>query len=79
MNVQEQPDGRWVLGNPVGQCPQCKADNVVKYAANGRAEVWHAPTDCCDWARARERRFEMMRRAEEDRDERREQHMAGRA
>ena len=77
MNVNVEADGRWVLGNPVGQCPKCGAPNAVKYAANGRAEVWHAPTDCCDWSKARERRFDLMRRAEADRDERREAHLAG--
>jgi hypothetical protein len=77
MNVNVESDGRWVLGNPVGACPKCKAPAAVKYAANGKAEVWHAPTDCCDWARERERRFDGMRQREAERDERREEHMAG--
>jgi hypothetical protein len=67
VNVQEQPDGRWVLGNPVGQRSKCKAPNAVKYVANGRAEVWHAPTDRCDWARKREREFDAAAREDEHR------------
>ena len=50
-------DGRWVLGDRNAVCPKCRAPAAVHYAANGRAEFWHAPTDCCDWARARERQF----------------------
>ena len=63
-------DGRWILGDPQARCPKCDHEAAVHYATNGRAEVWHAPTDCCEWARARERAFHRMavedeRRAEE--------------
>lgn len=64
-----QEDGRWVLGDRNATCPQCNAPAAVKYAGNGKAEVWHAPTDCCDYARARERRFAAMAAAAERRDE----------
>lgn len=50
-------DGRWVLGDLTCVCPSCGAVAAVHYAANGKAEVWHPPTDCCDWARGRERQF----------------------
>ena len=50
-------DDRMVLGNKNARCHSCNAEAAVHYATNGRAEFWHAPTDCCDWARARERRF----------------------
>ena len=60
-------DGRWILGNPVATCAKCDAPAAVHYAANGKAEVWHAPTDCCDWARERERRFDAMAREDEHR------------
>ena len=56
MNVTMTED-RIVLGNPAATCHECGAEAAVKYAANGRAEFWHAPTDCCEWAKARERRF----------------------
>jgi hypothetical protein len=62
-------DGRWVLGNPVATCAKCGAPAAVNYAANGKAEFWHAPTDCCDWSRARERRFDAMARADDARTE----------
>ena len=55
MNVRTGEDGRWVLGNPNATCQWCGAPAAVNYAANGRAEVWHAPTDCCEKARARNR------------------------
>lgn len=55
-------DGRWVLGDRNACCHHCRAPAAVHYASNGRAEFWHAPTDCCDWARARERRFSAMSR-----------------
>ncbi len=66
--------GRWILGNPVAVCARCHAPAAVHYAANGRAEWWHAPTDCCDWAKEREFRFDAMAREDEHRTrERREQ------
>jgi len=75
--VNVEGDGRWVLGDKNTKCRHCNAEAAVHYAANGRAEVWHAPTDCCDWARERERRFDGMRQREAERDQRREEHMAG--
>ena len=67
MNHTVTPDGRWILGNPVATCRHCGAAAAVHYAANGRAEFWHAPTDCCAYARAREERFDAMRQEDEDR------------
>lgn len=69
-DVQKGEDGRWILGDPNARCSKCGHEASVHYATNGRAEAWHAPTDCCDWARARERQFHRMavddeRRAEE--------------
>ena len=66
MNVTAIED-RMVLGDRNAKCHECGAEAAVKYAANGRAEFWHAPTDCCEWSRARERRFDHMRREEEHR------------
>ena len=66
MNVTMTED-RIVLGNPAATCHECGASAVVKHAANRKAELWHAPTDCCEWSRARERRFDHMRREEEHR------------
>ena len=60
MNVDVEGDGRWVLGDKNARCPHCKATAAVHYAANGRAELWHAPTDCCNYSRERERRFHAM-------------------
>ena len=60
MKFTTTEDGRWVLGNKNARCPKCDADAAVHYATNGKAEVWHPPTDCCDWARARERAFHRM-------------------
>ena len=57
MNLVIGEDGRWVLGNPNARCRECGAPAAVHYAANGKAEVWHAPVDCCEYARARELRF----------------------
>ena len=65
MNLRTGDDGRWILGNPNARCPKCDHEAAVHYAGNGRAEVWHPPTDCCDWARARERRFDTMRQADD--------------
>lgn len=56
-----------MLGDPNARCPSCGAPAAVHYATNGRAEVWHAPTDCCDYAKARERRFDRMRQESDDR------------
>jgi hypothetical protein len=72
VNVNVEAGGRWVLGDPFGQCPHCKAPNTVKHAQNGRAEVWHAPTNCCEWSRARERKFDAASR--EDAHRAREHH-----
>lgn len=66
-NVRVADDGRWVLGDPNATCASCGAEAAVHYAENGRAEFWHAPTDCCEYARRREQRFEAMRRGEEHR------------
>jgi hypothetical protein len=63
-------DGRWVLGNPVATCRHCGAPAAVHYAENGKAEVWHAPTDCCAYSRARERRFDEMRQEDDQRADR---------
>ena len=71
--VRTTDDGRWVLGDPNTRCPSCKAPAAVHYASNGKAEVWHAPTDCCDYAHARERRFDRMRQEADDRAYRAEQ------
>lgn len=57
MKLRTREDGRWILGDPNATCHKCGAPAAVHYATNGRAEVWHAPTDCCGWARERERRF----------------------
>ena len=67
MNIRKTNDGRLVLGDPNTTCASCGASAVVKHAANRKAELWHAPTDCCEWSRARERRFDHMRREEEHR------------
>lgn len=67
MNFAVGEDGRWVLGDPNTKCPQCGATAAVHYAANGRAELWHAPTDCCAYARERENRFARMARDDERR------------
>jgi len=61
VNVQREED-RIVLGSKRAKCPKCNAPAAVHYATNGKAEIWHPPTDCCDWAQARERRFDAMRR-----------------
>ena len=71
MNIQHSPDGRLILGNPQGTCAHCNAPAAVHYATNGKAEVWHAPTDCCEYAVARERRFARLAQEEEDRNQRR--------
>lgn len=63
MNV-ERGEGKWVLGDRNARCPYCGAPAVMKKASNGRAELWHAPTDCCDRARLREKQFDGMRRRE---------------
>ena len=65
MKFHTTDDGRWVLGDKNARCPKCNADAAVHYAANGRAEVWHPATDCCDYARQRERRFSDMARKDE--------------
>lgn len=56
MNVAHEDD-RIILGDKNAKCHSCNAEAAVHYATNGRAEFWHSPTDCCDWAKARERRF----------------------
>jgi len=65
VNFHTTDDGRWVLGNKNARCPKCDHEAAVHYATNGKAEVWHSPTDCCSWARERERRFADMSRADE--------------
>jgi hypothetical protein len=65
MNFHTTDDGRWVLGDKNARCPKCDHEAAVHYAANGRAEVWHLPTDCCAWSREREHRFDRMARADE--------------
>jgi len=67
VNLVIGEDGRWVLGDPNAKCRECGATAAVKYAANGRAEVWHAPTDCCDYARGREHRFTAASREDDHR------------
>jgi hypothetical protein len=67
VNLTVGEDGRWILGDPNATCGKCGATAAVKYAANGRAEVWHAPTDCCEWARRREREFDAAAREDEHR------------
>lgn len=66
-NVRVADDGRWVLGDPNATCASCGAEAAVHYAENGRAEFWHAPTDCCEYARERERRFDQKRKDDEHR------------
>ena len=65
MNFRATDDGRWVLGDKNARCPKCNHEAAVHYATNGKAELWHAPTDCCDYARTRERRFHAMSQADE--------------
>ena len=67
MNVNVTEDGRWVLGDKNARCRHCNADAAVHYAANGKAEFWHAPTDCCAYSRAREATFDAKRREDEHR------------
>ena len=66
MNVTTFED-RIVLGSKNAKCHKCGASAAVHYATNGRAEFWHAPTDCCDWARARELRFNALTRESDHR------------
>ena len=66
MNVRTE-DGRWVLGNPLATCPKCNAKAAVHYAQNGKAEVWHAATDCCEYAKERELRFNAASREDDHR------------
>ena len=55
--VEKDPEtGRWVLGLNAQPCPFCGAEPVVKYAGNGKAELWHMPVDCCARAKARVKR-----------------------
>lgn len=68
MNIQHTEDGRLILGDPNTKCAKCGATAAVKYASNGKAEAWHAPTDCCEYAILRERRFARMSDDEERRD-----------
>lgn len=75
MNFHTTEDGRWVLGDKNARCPKCNADAAVHYATNGKAEVWHPPTDCCSWAQDRERAFHRM----SIEDDRRTQEAADRA
>ena len=72
MNVTVDTGGRWILGDPNARCHHCKAPAAVHHASNGKAEVWHAPTDCCEWSRARERAFDAASR--EDTHRAREHH-----
>jgi len=65
VNFQATDDGRWILGDKNARCPKCDHEAAVHYATNGKAELWHQPTDCCDWARARERQFSDMARTDE--------------
>jgi hypothetical protein len=71
MNIQHTQDGRIILGDPNTKCTSCGATAAVKYASNGKAEVWHAPTDCCEYAILRERRFARLAQEEHDRNQRR--------
>jgi len=66
MNVTHEED-RIILGSRNAHCPKCDAPAAVHYATNGRAEFWHPPTDCCDWARQRERWFDARSREDEHR------------
>jgi hypothetical protein len=66
MNVTRDGD-RLVLGDKSTVCHSCGASAAVHYATNGKAEIWHAPTDCCDWSRARERRFNAFSLADDRR------------
>jgi len=68
MNIQHTPDGRLILGDPNITCVKCGAPAAVKYPTNGLAELWHAPTDCCEYARERERRFARLTADEEARE-----------
>jgi hypothetical protein len=61
MNVDRDED-RIILGSKRAKCHKCSAPAAVTYATNGKAEFWHAPTDCCDWARDREHRFNAQSR-----------------
>ena len=67
MNVNVTDDGRWVLGDKNARCRNCNHEAAVHYAQNGKAEFWHAPTDCCEYARAREREFNAASREDEHR------------
>ena len=60
-------DDRMVLGNKNARCHSCNAEAAVHYAQNGKAEFWHAPTDCCEYSKARERRFDAMSREDHHR------------
>jgi hypothetical protein len=53
-------ENRLILGDRNATCSKCGALAAVKYAANGLAEVWHAPTDCCDWARQRDKYYAFL-------------------
>ena len=66
MNVTTVED-RIILGSKNAKCHSCGASAAVHYATNGRAEFWHAPTDCCQWARDRERVFNARSREDEHR------------
>jgi hypothetical protein len=61
-------DNRLILGDPNTTCSNCHAPAIVKYAGNGKAEIWHAPTTCCNYAINRERRFARLTQIERDRD-----------
>jgi len=67
VNLTVGEDGRWVLGDPSAKCRECGAAAAVKYAQNGKAEVWHAPTDCCAYSKARERDFNAASREDDHR------------
>jgi hypothetical protein len=67
MNIQ-YADNRLILGDPNTTCSNCHAPAIVKYAGNGKAEIWHAPTTCCNYAINRERRFARLTQIERDRD-----------
>ena len=59
-DLQTTNDGRWIIGRGSARpCPNCGAEPVTSVAANGRAEIWHTPFECCEAARQRNRRLRM--------------------
>ena len=55
-HVERDETGALIFGSPNITCPWCHAPAELTYGTTGKAGIWHAPLNCCDKRRERQRR-----------------------